>query len=209
MVRGRSKGGRSALRTRGAVTQVQNAPMQTAAVILAAGASTRFGSMKQLAPFRTGTMLGAVITLARDAGLDPIIAVLPPGIAVPSDVVAVINDQPLAGISRSLQLGIRAVPEDVGGAVILLGDQPTTSVDAIRAVLGADRYGAPVVAAHAGGRTGPPVLLLREAFGLAEEASGDVGLAPVLAAHGERVASVDIGRHAPDVDIRADMDRLT
>lgn len=197
------------LRTRGAAAQVQNGPMQTAAVILAAGASTRFGSMKQLAPFRAGTMLGAVITLARDAGLGPIIAVLPPGVAPPSDVIAVVNDRPSAGISRSLQLGIRAVPEGVAAAVILLGDQPTTSVDAIRAVMGAERDGRPVAAARADGRTGPPVLLLREAFGLAEEATGDLGLAPLLRTHRERVAPVDIGRHAPDVDTRGDMERLT
>ena len=182
--------------------------MQTAAVILAAGASTRFGSMKQVAPFGTGTMLGAVITQARDAGLDPIIAVLPPGVEAPPGATAVVNDQPSAGISRSLQLGIRAVPEDVGGAVILLGDQPTLSVDAIRAVLGAERHGRPIAAAHADGRRGPPVFLLREAFALAEEATGDHGLAPLLTAHSERVASVDIGRHAPDVDTPADMRRL-
>ena len=48
---------------------------RVAAVVLAAGASTRFGSPKQLAPFAGGTMLDAVIGTARRAGLDPVIVV--------------------------------------------------------------------------------------------------------------------------------------
>ena len=184
-------------------------PMQVAAVILAAGASTRFGSQKQRARIGERTMLEAVIAVARDAGLSPVVAVVPPALAVPSDVVPVINGQPDLGISRSLQLGIRALSPDVQGAVILLGDQPTMGVDVVRAVVDAERDGRPVVAARAEGHAGPPVLLLRAAFELTAEATGDAGLAPILAAHPDHATFVDVGRHAPDVDTLADMDRVT
>jgi molybdenum cofactor cytidylyltransferase len=190
---------------------VQNAPMyepmRIAAVILAAGASTRFGSPKQLVRIGDRTMLETVIQLARDAGLAPVIAVVPPGLAVAADVVPVVNTDPDAGLSRSLRLGIGAVPAELDAAVVLLGDQPTMRVATIRNVLAA-RGRNPVVAARADGRLAPPVLLMRAAFGLVEEASGDTGLGPVLVAHPELVTAVEVDAHVPDVDTPADLARL-
>src|SRR5688500_7163862 len=111
--------------------------MQVAAVILAAGASTRFGSPKQLARVGSGTMLAAVSALAHEAGLRPVIAVVPAGTAVPADVVPDINTDPAAGLSRSLRMGLAAVPAELSAAVVLLGDQPTLPVSAIRSLLAA------------------------------------------------------------------------
>lgn len=182
--------------------------MRIAAVVLAAGASTRFGSPKQLARVGDRTMLGSVIDTAREANLGPILVVISPGIAVPSDVVPVVNAEPEAGLSRSLSMGIAALPPDVDAAVILLGDQPTLPVETIHAVVSAARSDRTVVAARADRRLGPPVLLLREAFRLAQEASGDEGLRSILAEHPELVTHVDIGAHAPDVDTPADLERL-
>lgn len=181
--------------------------MRVAAVILAAGASVRFGTPKQLARLGTGTMLDAVIALARAASLDPVIAVVPTGVAVPDGVVPVVNDEPLAGISRSLRLGIDGVPEDAVAAVILLGDQPTVAVATIHALIAAGDK-TPIVAACARGRMAPPVLLRRGAFGLVDVTAGDTGLAPILARHPDLVSSVDVGEHAPDVDTRQDLERL-
>jgi CTP:molybdopterin cytidylyltransferase MocA len=183
--------------------------MQVAAVILAAGASRRFGSPKQRARLGSGsTMLEAVVDLARGAGLDPIIAVVPPGFALPADVVPEINSEPAAGLSRSLRRGLAAVPPAVHAAIVLLGDQPTLSAAAIRAILAAARSDRPVVAAQAGGLIGPPVLLARSAFVLADETTGDEGLRGVLGRHVEMVTTVEVGEHAPDVDTPADLARI-
>lgn len=182
--------------------------MQAAAVILAAGSSTRFGSPKQVARFGAGSMLEAVIHLAREAGLAPIIAVVPPGLGVPADVVAVPNDLPDEGMSRSLRFGFAALPDDVDAALVLLGDQPIMSVETVTRVLAAARDESLVVAASAAGRIGPPILLLRAAFGLVDEAEGDTGLAPVLARHPELVTRVEVGEHPPDVDEPADLAAL-
>jgi CTP:molybdopterin cytidylyltransferase MocA len=181
--------------------------MQVAAVILAAGASTRFGSPKQDAPIGSGTMLAAVGTLARAAGLSPVIVVVPQGRAVPPDVVPVINADPVAGLSRSLRLGLSAVPAELSAAVVLLGDQPTLPAGTIRALLAAPTD-LPIIAALAAGRIAPPVLLRREAFALAAEAEGDEGLRPVLEAHPELVHRVEVGTHPPDVDSPADLARI-
>ena len=182
--------------------------MQTAAIILAAGASSRFGSPKQLVRIGARTMLEIVAQVANDAGLEPIIAVVPPGLAVPPSVVPEINDDPAAGLSRSLRLGLAAVPAEANAAMVLLGDQPSVSRDTLTAILDAARGDRPVVAARAHGRIGPPVLLLREAFGLSTEASEDEGLRAILAKHPELVTEVGVKEHAPDVDTLEDLAAL-
>lgn len=181
--------------------------MRTAALILAAGASRRFGSPKQLARIGGRTMLEHVAATARDAGLDPIIVVVPPGLAVPVDTVPIVNGHPDAGISRSLQLGIAAVEPGVDAAVILLGDEPMLTTDAIRSVLDAARGGVDIVASGVGERVGPPVLLRRGAFGVASQAEGDEGLGPLLRSlPGVRIVAID--EEPFDVDTPADLARL-
>ena len=183
--------------------------MQVAAVILAAGESKRFGSPKQLARFGAGTMLEAVVARAREAGLTPIILVLPPTIAAPPDAIPVVNGRPEDGLSRSLRLGIDAVPAEVNAALVLLGDQPTVSMETIRLILAAPRGGRQIVAAvSAIGGTAPPVLLMREAFGIVAEATGDEGLRSILRERREAVTTVEVGEHAPDVDTPADLAAL-
>ena len=92
----------------------QNGPMSTAAVILAAGASKRFGSPKQLARIGGRTLVERAVDTARAADLSPVIVVIPPGIAVPAGVETVVNDDPSAGQSRSLRLGLAALGPEVG-----------------------------------------------------------------------------------------------
>lgn len=181
--------------------------MQPAAIILAAGASGRFGGPKQLASFDGGTLLDAVVAVARWAQLDPVIAVVPRGVPLPPGLTRVDNDEPDAGLSRSLRLGLRAVPARVAAAVILLGDQPTVSPRLVRRLV-ASRGLRPIVAATSGGQPAPPILLERSAFALAEEATGDRGLRELLRTRPELVRGVEVIRHAPDVDEPADLAAL-
>ncbi|MGH2418099.1 MAG: nucleotidyltransferase family protein [Candidatus Limnocylindria bacterium] len=182
-------------------------PTRIAAVILAAGASTRFGSPKPLARIGASTMLDTVVSLARDAGLDPIIAVVLPGLAVAADVVPVVNADPGAGVGLSVRLGILAVPEDVAAAVILLGDQPVMPVTVITDLIRA-RGERPIVASSARGLLAPPVVLERRAFGLVDTVTGDRGLRDFIRRNSQEVTAVEVGQHAPDVDTPADLERL-
>jgi CTP:molybdopterin cytidylyltransferase MocA len=182
--------------------------MKTAAVILGAGASTRFGSPKQLARLGGRTLVEQVIATAQAAGLDPIVTVLPSDIDTPTGAVGVVNDDPAAGQSRSLRLGLAALDPDVGAAVILVADQPTIPLEALLAVVTEPDTGLPIVAAAADGRLGPPVMIRRGAFALTDEISGDRGLRNVLADRPELVKRVDVGIHAPDVDTVEDLERL-
>lgn len=181
--------------------------MQVAAIILAAGASSRFGSPKAAVRIGSRTMLGVVADTAVAAGLDPLIVVAPSSLAVPEGAIVVRNEDSRQGISRSLRLGLAAAPPGVRAAVVLLADQPTVDVSLLRGLDGR-RGSAPIVATRADGFIGPPVLLEREAFGLVDGLGGDVGLRDLLRADQTLVTPVD---HAPipDIDTVEDLERLT
>ena len=152
-------------------------------------------------------MVEAVIELARSAELSPIIVVLPSSVPPPPDVIRVVNDEPQAGMSRSLRIGLSAVPAEANGAVILLGDQPTISRGVVDQILSA-RGERPIVAARAGPLLAPPVLLERSAFAMAGAARGDHGLRDLIRDNRHLVTPVEVGEHAPDVDTPADLERL-
>lgn len=180
-----------------------------AAVILAAGESRRFGGRKQLAVHRGRTILEHVLLGALDAGLEPIVAVVPVWLSRPRDwddqrLRWVRNPHPGRGVSHSLRLGFAALPATVDAAVILLGDQPTLRAERIAAVV-AGRGDRPIVAAHAGGHAAPPVLIERSHFHLVEAATGDEGLRSLLAAHPEWVTAVEVPDHVPDIDTPDDL----
>ena len=181
---------------------------RVAAVVLAAGASSRFGSPKQLASFAGGTMLDAVVATAQRAELDPIIVVAPSALPLPlpPGVVHIANDDPAAGLSRSLRLGLAAVPAD-SAALILLGDQPTVTAAHLGRLLG-DRGSKAIVATAAAGVLAPPVLLEPAAFALAERAQGDRGLRDLLRSRPDDVAAIEVIRHPPDVDEPSDLEAL-
>ncbi|HET6744530.1 MAG TPA: nucleotidyltransferase family protein [Candidatus Limnocylindria bacterium] len=183
-----------------------------AAVVLAAGESRRFGSRKQLAELDGRTLLEHVLELARSAGLDPVVAVVPVWLTRPRTMNDpalgwIRNPNPERGMSHSLRLGFAALPDDVGAAVILLGDQPTISADTVRALIAA-RGERPLVAARAAGRLAAPVLVERSHFSVVEEPAGDIGLRELLNAHPEWVLAVEIAQHVPDVDTPADLEAL-
>lgn len=179
--------------------------MQVAAVILAAGASSRFRDRKHEVRIAGRTMPAHVATAASAAGLSPVLVVAPTGAGVPPGALLVPNDDPASGISRSLALGLRSVPEHVGGAVVLLGDEPRVGADAILEVLVAASDGASLVATAWGDRLGPPVLLRRERFGLRDLATGDAGLGSLLRTQ-PGLVTVSATRAPIDVDTAADLD---
>lgn len=179
-----------------------------AAVILAAGRGSRFGRPKAQVRIAARTLLGVAVDTATAAGLDPVVAVVPPDVLVPGAARAVTNDRPAAGLSRSLQLGLGAVPPDSDAAMILLVDEPTVGVALLRRLLGA-RGRTPVIATLSDGVLGPPVLLERGAFDLADGLVGDVGLRELLRGLPDDVTPVVPDAPIPDVDTPADLERVT
>lgn len=191
---------------------------QTTAIVLAAGAGSRFGGGKLLASLGGRPVLQHVLDRLALAGLSDVVVVLGDDADAIEAAIAwrgerrVRNLEPERGLSSSLRVGMAAVAPDVGAALIVPGDQPRVSAAAIRALLDAGvTADHPIVApvyAEDGGRN--PVLLGRDAFALVDVAEGDRGLGPIIAAHPEFVRDVPIPPEAapggnPDVDTRADL----
>lgn len=188
---------------------------RVAAVVLAAGAGTRFGGGKLLAPLEGRPILQHVIDRLAASGLKDLVVVLGDDAA---DVERIIdwrgarrirNPDPSRGLSSSLQLGIEALAPGVDAALIVLADQPRLPPRAIRALLDAEADEArPIVVPVYGGDTGRnPVLLGRAAFALVADATGDRGLGPLIEASPELVREIAIRVEGgnPDVDTQADL----
>jgi molybdenum cofactor cytidylyltransferase len=191
--------------------------MTTAAVVLAAGAGSRFGGGKLRALLHGRPILVHVVAAARAAGLDPIVVVVPPtGELDDLDLGAVrrvTNPNPAEGLSSSVRLGLRALELDeaVEAAAILPGDQPLVRPEVIVELLEALAASPAtpfVVPRYADDGAPNPILARRSIWRLADELAGDRGFGPVLATHPELVRFVPVAGENPDVDTRADLARL-
>ncbi len=193
--------------------------MTIAGLVLAAGSATRFGSPKVLARLEGRPLLEHVLLTARSAGLGPIVVVVGEAAeateaAVPwAGEVRVRNPDPGRGLASSLRLGLEAVAAlepPVEALILMLGDQPLTRRNVVAALLALPEDPArPIVMPRYAGGGGPhPVLIRRAAFGLVGEASGDRGLAPLLARRPDLVGELPVDGVNPDVDTPADLAML-
>lgn len=154
---------------------------------------------------------------ACEAGLDEVIVVLgheadevAATLRLPGGARTVVNPRYAEGQSTSLRAGLRALSPEVRAVVVLLGDQPRVSPEAIRAVItAAEGGGGPVVQAAYDGRPGHPVLFDRGVWADIEEVEGDVGARDLLARAPELVRTVEVGGQPPDdVDTWEDYRRI-
>jgi molybdenum cofactor cytidylyltransferase len=114
---------------------------QTAAIILAAGSSTRYGAPKQLLDWKGKPFVLHIAETALQSGLWPVIVVSGAHHAeiesclkeLPVQVVQ--NENHAQGQSTSIKTGLQALPENIGACIFLLADQPQIPVDVIRALV--------------------------------------------------------------------------
>ena len=186
------------------------------AVVLAAGAGTRFGGTKQLHPVGGKPLVQHAVDAAVGAGLDEVVVVvghdagrvraalsLPPGARV------VLNPRHAEGMATSLAAGLDACHPASRGAVVLLADQPGITAAHVRALVDAwRRSGAPIVRLRF--RDGPgPALLARAAWDEARGLRGDTGARELMARRPDLVEEVPVDAALPpDVDTPADLERL-
>jgi len=161
------------------------------AVVLAAGAATRFGAPKQR------LLVEEVLARVRRAGIDEIVVVAGAHALEATEPVVLCPDWE-RGPGASLRCGLTAQSDDVEAAIVVLADGPDLAPASIGRVVAAWRaHGDDVLAASYGGERGHPVLLARAAWdGVPDE--GARALAPLL------VPCDDLG--APgDVDYPEDL----
>ncbi len=193
-------------------------PFPIAAILLAAGRSTRFASgAKLLAPFAGKPLVRWAADAARASRARPIIAVTGPQRAEieaaigPEEVRFVHNPHYARGVATSLRAGVAALPEHVAGALVCLGDMPRVSAPLLDALIRAFETAPPgtcaVVPTHAG-RPGNPALIGRAFFPRVASLTGDEGARRLLRAAGAPVLHLPVEDALTffDVDTDADID---
>ena len=175
--------------------------MRVAAVVLAAGASSRLGRPKQEIVFRGETLLERAVRAASEAS-DEVIVVA--ASAVPSAARVVVNEHPEEGIASSIRAGVAAVPAGMRVLIVLV-DQPLVTPAHLRALTASD---AAIVATGYAGIAGVPAVFAPEFRPPLLALRGDRGARVIIEANRERVALVPFEDAVVDIDTAEDLERL-
>ncbi|MDA1080080.1 MAG: nucleotidyltransferase family protein [Gemmatimonadetes bacterium] len=180
-----------------------------AVVIVGAGAGKRFGGPKATAKLPDGRrFVDAVCATASDAGLSPIIAVLPPDTHAPPGVATVANANAAGEQIVSVRLGLtRLANHPVIGAIVWPVDHPFITLETILAIVdAAKRSGAPIVAPEFAEQRGHPVFFHRDTWReLLTVADG--GARAVVRSYGAKVLRVAVrdGGVRRNIDVPGDL----
>jgi molybdenum cofactor cytidylyltransferase len=194
-------------------TAAVHAPaLPVAAVVMAAGRSTRMGTNKLLALLKGKPLVRHVVEAALASRASPVLVVTGHqdgevrSVLDGLDVTFVHNADFAAGMAGSVAAGVAAVGNEHAGAVILLGDMPLVTPALINRLIDCfgERDGLSAVVPVAGGRRGNPVLLSRSLFAQVMQLTGDSGARMLLEQAGDMVAEVLV-----DVDTRKALEALT
>jgi molybdenum cofactor cytidylyltransferase len=202
----------------GSLVSSRRAP-RVAALILAAGRSTRMGTLNKLlieidgkpmvrhaAEAVTGRATPViVVTGHQHEQIERALAGLPISFAHNPDYAQ--------GLSTSLKRGLAALPEDIDGALVLLGDMPRVGPAEIARLIEVFNpiEGRVIIVPTRKGKRGNPVLLGKQLFHELSDIAGDSGARVSIAAHPDLVAEIEMESDGvlTDVDTPQALARLT
>jgi molybdenum cofactor cytidylyltransferase len=174
-----------------------DAELPVAGVVLAAGASTRFGRNKLLLQLGGESLARRAAKAALEGGLDPVVVVLGHEadrigqelLGLP--VRTIVNPDYALGMNTSVRAGVEAVPEEAAAVVVLLADMPFVTGDMITRLVQAYRQTrAPLVASDYEGVHAPPTLYARPLFPELGGPGGDGRGRRVVKRHAEEAVRV-------------------
>jgi len=181
-----------------------------AAVVLAAGRSTRMGGPNKLLATVTGKPLARIAAEAALASkARPVVVVTGHQSETITDAL---RDLPLQfahnpdfaeGLSTSLRTGLAALSDDIDGAVVMLADMPQVDqalIDRLIAAYDAGK-GALIAVPVIDGKRGNPVLWSRRFFPELMTLSGDVGARHLIAKYSEAVVEVPMIGNGALIDV--------
>jgi molybdenum cofactor cytidylyltransferase len=177
-------------------------------IVLAAGSGSRFGSTKQIVPYRGKPLVQHAVDALVSAGLDEVVVVtgheadaVERAVRLPPQGRLVRNPDHRSGQASSLAAGLRSVRDGSEAAIVLLADQPGVTDAEVLALADAFRRTRARIVRIAYTDGPGPALLSREIFGQAQHLRGDVGARELIASHPEWVEEVVVPFAAPrDVD---------
>jgi molybdenum cofactor cytidylyltransferase len=170
-----------------------------AAIVLAAGKSRRMGGINKLTAKVAGKpMLRHAVDAALASECDPVIVVTG---HERDRVVGLLGDQPVQtvdnpnyadGLSTSVRAGAAALPAEIDGFIVLLGDMPGIDAAVINRLIAAFNpvEGRGIIVPTVRGKRGNPVLWDRRFAGDMAGLTGDAGAKHLIGEYDELVAEV-------------------
>ena len=195
-------------------------PRRLAAVVLAAGSSSRLGQPKQMLCYQGELLLLRAVRLAREAGADPVYVVLgaqhevmlkalaavEPSISSVPPVRVLLNKAWQRGMSTGIALGAAAAERDAADDLLVMTcDQIAVTSQHLLALVAAS-HREHVVASHYAGRRGAPALFPEFSFHTLQQLEGDRGARDLL--RHEDVLSIDLPGGELDIDTPEDLKYL-
>ena len=188
-----------------------------ACILLAAGASRRLGTPKQLLRLRGETLLRRTVRLAHESGFGPVCVVLGSGAETlrlelgDSRCEWIENQSWQQGMSSSLRTGLQhllTTTPALRHLLVLVCDQPELSSEILRELRTAsvERPDSIIASAYAG-RLGVPAIFPSAFFAMLTRIEGDSGARSVIEHACEQTISIDFPKGAVDVDTMDDAQR--
>jgi molybdenum cofactor cytidylyltransferase len=191
------------------------AERRIAAVVLAAGASTRLGQAKQLVRVAGESLLRRTARMALEAGCAAVVVVLgfeaermrPELDGLPVKITE--NPRWAEGMASSLRCGVESVQRmEPDGVLLLVCDQPRLSAEHLRILLSRHRGKQTITASAYAGNMGVPVVFGRELFPELLALQGDQGARAVILRHGEQTEGIPWPEGTVDLDRPEDLRRV-
>lgn len=183
---------------------------KVAAVILAAGRSTRMGSSnKLLEPLGGKPLVCHAVDAAINSSARPVVVVTGhqrdavQAALAGRPVTLVDNPDYQDGLSSSLKAGLAALPVDCDGALVCLGDMPKLTANHLDRLIAAFNpvEGRAIILPTRGGRRGNPVLWAAHHFPAMRDVAGDIGARHLIGEHDDEVCEVAFDDDAALVDV--------
>ena len=182
------------------------------AIVLAAGASTRFGSPKQLVRVAGRPLLHSALARAADVAGSAVSVVLGAHAAeltpllTHSQALIVINRDWREGIASSIRTGVLRLPPSCNAVLLMLADQAAVTAEDLKRLVSAWRRQPDyIVAARYGMTTGVPAVFPRSVFSDLAALRGDTGARALLQRNPDRVVRVPMASAAIDIDTPEDL----
>jgi molybdenum cofactor cytidylyltransferase len=183
-------------------------------LVLAAGSSTRLGQPKQLLPYAGTTLLAATLGVARQCGFDQLLVTVGGASSAVREAVdftgveVVENLEYTTGCSSSISAAIGAVSADASGIVLMLGDQPRITTDAVQRLVERALNSPLGVCRYSDGR-GHPFWFHRDVFADLLSLHGDKAVWKLVESGRYDVTDVEVDGPVPlDVDTWDDYEAL-
>jgi xanthine dehydrogenase accessory factor len=187
-----------------------------AALVLAAGSSTRMGRPKLDLPIEGTAMSRRVVETLLSQPFDVVHVVTAPGrtLDLPEDprIVRVENPNPAEGIASSLRLGLASLPPATEVVAVALGDLPLVRGETVAALLSAyEETASAIVYPVYRGEQGHPVLWARRLFCELSQLEGDRGAKALIEKHRDSALPLPVDDPGVrlDIDTPADYARAT